>query len=121
MYVILSCYDDDNDNDVDVNDNDDDDDDDDDDDTLACYDDDDGDGADESGGEEEDLVDTEEVGEAVVQGMDLAPLLDHGDDVGQSEGGVCRTPQTPPGSTSRSHRPCSTGNTTHSVPKGIRN
>ena len=114
MSVILACYDDDNDNDVDVND-------DDDDDTLACYDDDDGAGADENGGEEKDLVDTEEVGEAVVQGMDLAPLLDHGDDVGQGGGDVCRTPQTPPGSTSRSQRPCSTRSATRSVPSGIRN
>ena len=74
MYVILACYDDDDDND-----------DDDDDDTFACQDDDDGPGADEGGVEEEDLVDTVEVGDAVGQGADQAPLLDQGD-VGQSEG-----------------------------------
>ena len=51
----------------------------------------DGAGADKGGREEEDLVDTEEVGEAVIQGEDQAPLLNQGDDVDQGGG----NPETP--------------------------
>ena len=72
MHVILVCYDDDDDDDGD-------------DDTLTCYDDDDGARAYKGGGEEKYLVDTEEVGDAVVQSPDQPPLLDQGD-VGQGGG-----------------------------------
>ena len=57
----------------------------------------------------------------MIQGADQAPLFDQGDDVGQGGGNVCRTPQTPSGSTSRSQRLRSTRTATRSVPRGIRN
>ena len=100
--------------DDDDDDDDEDEDEDEDDDTHLPATDDNGAEADEGGGEEVDLVDTVEVGDTVT------PLLDQGDDVGQGGGDVCRTPQTPPGSTSRSQRLRSTCTATRYVPREIR-